>query len=388
MKVLHAFNRHRGGGGSDNACDATIRMSREAGLEVSCFERDSRDIVGVRGKLTAFISGIYARQALSEFALQLDRERPDIVHTHELYPLISPWVLALCARRGIPVVHACYDFRMTCPIATHSRAGKVCTDCLDRSEVAAVLHNCRGNLAESAAYALRNGVARSAGLFKRHVSRFVVLTEFSRRWLVTNAGIDPQRIAVNAPAVEAAAAPADPAAGDYIAFAGRLVPEKGADLLVEVARKLRLPVRLAGNVSGYSAIRSGDPVTCHLTPTRADLVAFYRGARMLVVPSLWFETFALVAAEAMGQGIPVIASRIGALQETVQDGVTGVLVPPGDAAALAEAVALLWNDPQLAQNLGRAGHRRVVTEFSSRQHVARLIAIYESVLAEHRRLAA
>jgi glycosyltransferase involved in cell wall biosynthesis len=296
-------------------------------------------------------------------------------------------VHAVCAERGIPVVQACYDFRLTCPIATHARAGRVCTDCADGSELSAVVHNCRGNIVESAAYALRSGIARIANL-QRHVSRFIVLTEFSRDWLQARCGIEAQRIAINPPAVEAAQTPADPAAGTYIGFAGRLVPEKGAELLVEVSRGLRLPLKIAANQTSFDAVRPGDPIECVLTPERSDLIDFYRGARMLVVPSLWFETFALVAAEAMGQGIPVIASRTGALQDTVRDGETGLLFELGEAHSLAGAIATLWKDDVLVRRLGAAAARRVKTEFTPERHIQRLVAIYEDVLRQPRRLAA
>lgn len=389
MKILHVFNRHRGGGGADNACDATIRLLQAAGLDVACFERDSRSLdAALRGKAAAFVSGIYARDAVRDFAAALTVEQPDVVHTHELYPLISPWILRVCGERNIPVVHACYDFRLTCPIATHVRNGRICTDCLHRGEVAAVINDCRDNLAESAAYALRNRVARGAQLFQRNVSRFIVLTEFSRGWLARNAGIDPQRIVVNAPAVEAAADPVDPASGEYIAYAGRFVPEKGVDVLVAASRSLGLPVKLAGNQPDYPGLLPTDTIRCELTPARDDLLRFYRGARMLVVPSLWFETFALVAAEAMGQGVPVVASRIGALQDTVQDGRTGLLFTPGDADDLAAVITRLWNDPALTRELGARAYRRVASEFSGAGHVRGLVDIYETAVGEQRRKAA
>jgi glycosyltransferase involved in cell wall biosynthesis len=388
MKILHVFNRHRNGGGADNACDATIRLSREAGIDVSCFERDSTTIAGLRAKAGAFASGIYARRTLQEFAAELERSRPDIVHAHELYPLISPWVLAVCAERGIPVVQACYDFRLSCPIATHARGGRVCTDCIDGNELAAVVHNCRGNVVESTAYALRNSVARIAGLHQRHVRRFIVLTEFSRDWLEARCRIEPERIAINPPAVESAEMPADPTSGTYIGFAGRLVPEKGAELLVEVSRRLGVPLKIAANQASFDAVRPGDPVECMLTPRRSDLIDFYRGARMVVVPSLWFETFALVAAEAMGQGIPVVASRIGALQDTVRDGATGLLFEPGDAGSLMAAIERLWNDNALTRQMGAASARRVKAEFTPDRHIERLVAIYEDVLREPRKRAA
>jgi glycosyltransferase involved in cell wall biosynthesis len=382
VKVLHVFNRHRGGGGSDNAWDETIRRSRDHGIAVHSFERSSRDLPqGIAGKARAFGAGLYAPEAIAAFDRTLAELRPDIVHTHELYPLISPWIIRRARAAGVPVVHSCYDFRLTCPVATHYREGRVCTDCLDHGPHRAAIRNCRDNRAESLAFAARAVVARRARLFDG-VTRFIVLSDFSRTWFVGQAGIARDRIDVNGCAIDLPETAVDPAAGGYVAFAGRFVPEKGVEGLIEAARIARLPLRLAGMAAHHPAIRDGDDIACVETPTRATLMDFYRGAKMLVVPSLWFETFAIVAAEAMAHGIPVIASDIGALADTVQRDRTGLLVPPGDSGALAAAMTRLWNDDDLCRTLGSAGRRRVATEFSAERHMARLLATYRDALAD------
>jgi glycosyltransferase involved in cell wall biosynthesis len=382
VKILHVYNRHRGGGGSDNAWDETIRRSIEAGIEVHSFERDSRDLPdGFGGKARAFAAGLYAPTAIAAFDRTLAEVRPDIVHTHELYPLISPWIIRRARAAGVPVVHSCYDFRLTCPVATHYRDGGVCTDCLDHGPHRAAIRNCRDNPAESIAFAARAIVADRAQLFAG-VTRFVVLSAFSRGWLAQHAGIARDRIDINGCAIDLPETAVDPAAGGYVAFAGRFVPEKGVECLIAAARIAGLPLRLAGMAAHHPAIRDGDDIACVETPTRAALIDFYRGARMLVAPSLWFETFAIVAAEAMAHGVPVVASDIGALADTVQRDRTGLLVPPGDDRALAAAMTRLWHDDDLCRTLGAAGRQRVATDFSASQHMARLFETYRRALAE------
>lgn len=377
MRVLHVYNRHRGGGGSDNAWDATIRLSREQGFDVQTFERDSRSLPpGLGGRVSAFCSGLYAPEAVRGFARALEEFRPDLVHAHELYPLISPWILPACSRRGIPAVLTCYDYRLTCPVATHFHKGRVCEACKGGREYQAVLRNCRDNYAESLAYGLRNASARAFGLFRRHVSQFIVLTDFSRRWLRDEVGIEDARITVNACSIPLPATAADPAAGGYIAYAGRFVEEKGVELLIEAARRTGLPVKLAGNAPTHPALRAGDPVECVLTRSPEELAAFYRGARMLVVPSIWYETFGIVAAEAMSHGIPVIASRFGALQDTVRDGVSGLLFEMRSVEDLCEKITMLWHDADLCRALGAGGREQVRTRFNRELHFRRLTDAY------------
>ena len=382
MRVLHILNNHRHGGGSDNSWAETIRLSRASGIDIEIFSRTSKDLSSsLRDKARAALSGVYAPNTIREAADTVTRFRPDLVHTHELYPLISPWVIRRVARMGVPVVHTVDDYRLTCPVATHFQHGTICHRCAGGREYWAVLNNCRDNRAESVAYAVRNAVARRFDLYRGYVSEFITQTEFGRQWLVRDVNVDPGRITVNACAVEVSPTPADPGQGNYIGYAGRFVAEKGVEMLVEAARRTGLPLRLAGNAATHPAIRPGDPVECVLTPTRESLMQFYRGARFLVAPSLWYETFGLVAAEAMAQGVPVLVSRIGALQNVLVDNVTGLLFEPGSVDDLSAQMSRLWNAPDLCRQLGLAARAHVRNEFSGEAHMRCLTAAYERALS-------
>ena len=384
MRVLHTYNIHRSFGGSDSTTAATIAVLRARGIEVEEFVRDSRDLpANLAGKFTAFAGGLYAREAVREFAEVLRRRRPDVVHVQELYPLISPWILPCCTRAGIPVILNCNDYRLSCPIATHYTRGAACYRCAGGREYWCVLRNCRASLSESLAYALRNASARHFGLFSRHVHRFVVHSEYQRDFLTARAGIEPGRVVLNYCAI--ALPPksvADPAQGGYVGFAGRFAREKGVEVMVEACRLAGLPMRFAGDAPRHPAVRPDDDASFVMTRSPAELAEFYRGARVIVVPSLWSETFGIVPAEAMSHGIPVVASRIGALQETVRDGETGLLAEPGNAADFAEKIGRIWTDPGLARRLGRNARRRVESEFSHQAHFDRLARVYAQAIAQ------
>lgn len=381
MKVLHVFNRHRSGGGSDNAWDATIALSRSRGIDVCTFERDSRDLPdNLAGKAIAFANGIYPPGALRAFERCLAEQRPDIVHTHELYPLISPFILEIARRHGLPVVHSVYDYRITCPVATHFDGQGLCTACLDGSALAAVRRNCRGNLAESTAFALRHSIASNRAIYRRCVTRFIVLTPFSGEWLTRHAGIDPAAIQVNECAIPVAGEPVDPARSQRAGFAGRLVTEKGAEVFGEAARMAGMEAVIAVPAGTIDASARIAGAAIMATSSREELISFYRSCRFLVVPSLWFETFAIVAAEAMAQGVPVLASDIGALRDTVTEAEAGLHFPMGDAAALAKLMIRLRDDDDLTRELGSGARQRVQQVFNPEAHFQRLLSAYDSAL--------
>lgn len=378
MRVLYAYNQHRGGGGSNNATMATVNAVAAAGMEVEVFTRSSRELpVNFMGRLRAGTSAFHSPESLDAFRRQLDAFRPDVVHAYELFPLVSPRIPAECARRGIPVVMSTDDFRLTCPVRTHLRDGRVCTECLGEKEYRAILHNCRGSLAESFVLSAYATMVRKRGLFTDHVTTFIAPSDFTRRWLVDNARIPEARISVLAPVVESPPEAADPGEGSYVGFAGRIVPEKGIRTFVQAARITGLPFRLSRHESYFAAPELSEDLETVVTSDRAGLDAFYRGARTMVLPSLWFETFGLAAAEAMSHGVPVVGSRNGAILELIEDGVDGLLFAAGDAQDLADKVTRLWSDPALCRRMGAAA-RAKASRWRRARHIETLTRIYES----------
>lgn len=381
MKILHAYNQHRGGGGADNAARATIEVSRRHGWEVEVFTRSSEDLPrNLLGRLEAGVSAVYAPTSVRRFAALLDSFKPDVVHVHEVFPLVSPWILPLCTRRGVPVVMTCVDYRMTCPIVTHLYEGQVCTRCTGGREHWAVLRNCRNNLTESFTVAFYNTLIRRLRLYTKHVTCFIAPSEFTRDWLIEHADIEPDRITVVSPVVDIPAHKADPRAGSYVAFAGRFTPEKGIATLLEAARLCRLPFRLSRNEMNPATVPLTPDVEVVVTRGKEDLAAFYQGTRVFVFPSIWFETFGLVGAEAMSHGIPAVVSRLGALSHLVEDGVDGLLYEPGNPQDLSEKILQLWDDPELCAQLGSAARQKAIALWSPERHFASLQAVYQSVL--------
>jgi glycosyltransferase involved in cell wall biosynthesis len=376
--MVHNF--HRFGGGSDDSVRASTEGLRAAGHEVKEFTRDSRSISGPVRKIAAVGSALYSPTAVHDFRGVLKGFRPDVVHVHELYPLISPGVLSVASSEHVPTVMTCHDYRSTCPIATHYRDGRVCTACLDSSEAMCVRYNCRDSRLESAAFALRSFAVRASSAIPKNVTLYVTATEFAKNWLTARLNLSPSRFDVVPYPIPSLPTPVDSSNGQYAAFAGRFVVEKGISTLLDAAKISGLPVRLAGDSSTMPDLVSTDGVTLVGQLGSNALRDFYRQARFLVVPSTWFETFGIVAGEAMGIGLPVVASRIGALAEVVDDGRTGLHFAAGDPVDLSEKMLTLWNDPDRCRELGRAGWDKVRAVYSADSHIRGLATTYQRAI--------
>lgn len=386
MKVLQVYNQYRSlHGGEENVVRMTMTLLEERGHDVDLMLRSSRGLDRqFQGKARAFFSGIYSRSAYREMAALLKTDSPDVVHAHNLYPLISPSVLLAARRAGVPVVLSTHNYHLTCPTTHHLRRGRVCELCSGGNVHWCILKNCRGSLFESTAYAARSWVGQTYGLYRRNVTRFVVLTEFGKSKLVA-AGYNSKNIQVLPNMVELDCPQADCSRGSYVAFSGRMSVEKGLDTLLKAAADLpEIPFRLAGDGPLLDELKAKAPENVQFAGrlSATEMTEFYRNARFLVVPSKWYEGCPLVVSEAMSHGLPIIASRIGGLPELIDEGSTGSLFEPGDHETLTRLVRELWNASDRCVEWGKTGRAKAEREYGKDAYYTRLIGIYSDAI-EH-----
>ncbi|MGF1634554.1 MAG: glycosyltransferase [Phycisphaerae bacterium] len=380
MRVLNVHNYHIGHGGMEVLHESLTRLLRARGHAVQELVRHNEAIDTPLKKLVAVGSGVYSPSAKRDTAEAIRTFRPDVAHLFNLYPQLSVSVIDACHCAGVPVVLHVQDYKLTCPTAQHLRDGQPCHACLGGREYNAARYNCRGSRAMSTAYAVRNAAVRLSRRVHERVSRFITPTRFVRD-LTVNAGYPADRMEVipnffDLPDADACTPPT--AQGGYVAYVGRISPEKGLDVLLEAARISGLPVKIAGDPSAMPQLAAQASPSVQFVGKlgRGEVGPFLNGARFLVVPSVWYEAFGIVAAEAMARLRPVIASDIGGLPEVVQHERTGLLVPPNDAAALAAAMCRLWDDTPLNHRLAEAARIDAQARFTTDAFYERLIPAY------------
>lgn len=380
MRVLQIYNQYRSlFGGEETVVLNIAELVTKNGGEARLALRSSRGLdESFQGRFKACFSGIYNPFSFREIGGILEEFAPDVVHVHNLNPLYSPSVLVGLKRAGVPVVMTVHNHFHTCPTADHLHDGVVCERCVGGREYWCVLQNCRGNIFESAAYASRSFIARVLHLYTENISLVIALNEFAKSRL-SMAGFDAARTVVIPNMVDIPALRADPSRGRYAVFSGRMCVEKGVYSLVSAAsRAPEVEVRLLGSGAILDDLmRNASPNVKFLGQLDYQRVQEeLRGARFLVFPSIWFEGCPLALLEAMANGLPVIAARIGGIPELVEDGVTGLLFEPGNEKELAQKMTELWDDPERCSKMGTQARRKARRNHSETTYWERLRAAY------------
>jgi glycosyltransferase involved in cell wall biosynthesis len=358
------------------------------GLDVHRFSRSSEEIETTRlGKITAFFSGIHNPFSRRSFGRFLREKRPDVVHIHNLYPLISPSILPECTAQNIPVVMTVHNFRLACPNGLLLSHDEICHRCLGGREYWCVLRNCENSIFKSTGYALRTAAARVLRRYYDHVNHFICLSVFQRDLLIKE-GLPADRATVLPNPVSISSGMLrENESGGYVAYVGRFSPEKDILTLIESARRLGdLQFKFAGSYYRMPEVIKQKPDNCEFMGQLDSeaLAQFYRDARMVVFATRCYEGFPTVLLEAMSHGLPVVCSRIGGLPEIVEDGKTGLLYEPGNAGELADRILMLWSDSALCQKLGEAGRQKVREGYAAESLLDRLLGIYEKVIKERK----
>jgi glycosyltransferase involved in cell wall biosynthesis len=383
MRVLQIYNRYRSGGsGETTVVNNTIRVLEKNGHEVRLMDRDSAEISSPSDKLLSAITGVYSFSAERDLNSLVRDWRPDVVHAHNLYPLLTPSVLRACTALQIPVVMTVHNYGLTCPIQTHVRNGVTCTECVDEGDHRCVVHNCRGNLPESIAYAGRHGFEKTLGLFRRNVTFFLPVSAFVDSTL-RGAKISASQTRIMPNGVTMPTVCATPGEGKFALFVGRFIEEKGIIPLLEAAKSVpNISFRFYGDGPLLETMRDVASANVSIMPwvTREALESVYREARCVVVPSLWNDPCPMSAIEALGYGLPVLAARVGGLPTLIENDVSGLLVAPGSSLELSASLTRLFGEAGLAERLGKFARQAAEACFSENVYYKNLISVYQEAI--------
>jgi glycosyltransferase involved in cell wall biosynthesis len=339
-----------------------------------------RDGEGLTASVRKGLKAVYSFEARRKLGRLIDRSTPDVCHAHNVYHHLSPSILSLVHRRGIPLVMTLHDLKLACPAYSMLSHDGVCERCRDGRLYQVVKHRCmKGSLALSALVMLESYLHRMLGSYLRNVDRFLVPSRFYISKLV-EWGYPAERFEYVPNFVAADSFEARYAPGTRFVYFGRLSREKGIATLIRAAAAAKVGVDVIGTGPAEPELRAvavGHDVRFLGFMTGAKLNAAVASARAVVVPSEWYENAPLSVLEGAALGKPLIVARIGGLPELVVDDASGWSFESRSVEELAarlRRVAELPDDEVAA--VGMAARRRIEDEFSPQRYLERIRSVY------------
>ncbi|GAB1363917.1 glycosyltransferase family 4 protein [Rhodobacter sp.] len=404
MKILLAHNNYTVSGGAEVFYHEVARILRANGHEVAQFSaaEDGLSDPGTEGfpkvadyrgggllaRVASLPSIIYNRAAKAAMARRIAEFRPDIIHAFAIYVKLTPSILEAAREAGVPVALSCNDYKHICPNYKLFHHGRICEECKGGRFRNALKNRCsHGSFAWSGASMIEAYAHEAMDIWRRNVSVFLFASRFMARKTEEFWGEGRVRIDFLRNPFDAAKYILPPQKGDYLFYFGRLIDEKGVDVLLDAAALVPdIPVVIVGDGPDrdkLAARAEGLPNVRMVGPAWGDdLNHWLSGARAVVVPSLWHENFPYVILQAFAAAKPVIGSDRGGIPELVTAGNHGRIYPANDVAALASAMGDMWSqsDKEIAA-MGQEAQDYVRTEFTDAAIYRELERIYSDLLA-------
>ncbi len=394
MKILLLHNRYQHSGGEDVVVEQERAMLAGRGHDVRLLAANNDAIQGMIMRLRTATEAFYSLSSKRRLEAELQNFEPDVVHAHNLFPVLSPSVLYACAQRNVPVVQTLHNYRLLCPAAALFRDGSVCEQCLGRRFAwPGVWHGCyRGSRMGTLVVATLLAFHRVLGTSDKTVARYITLSEFARRKL-GKGGLPAFKLLVKPNFLDPDPGPGQ-GEGGYVLFVGRLSPEKGIEILLRAWRLggAGLPLKIVGSGPMEEQCREAahqNQLIEYLGSKPPDEVyALMGSAQALVVPSLCYEGHPRTIVEAFSKATPVVASRLGSVEELVEHGRTGLHFTAGDSDALAERINWLAAHDAEAKRMRIEARREYETKYTADRNYLLLIEAYQQAIAEYPRPAA
>jgi glycosyltransferase involved in cell wall biosynthesis len=404
MKILMANKFFYPKGGSESIFFDTSRLLQSKGHQVVHFSMDHPDNVdspyspffvsrldfgesgGLGRQMKAAGRILYSLEAKRKFEALLRKERPDIVHLHNIYHQISPSILHVCQEYNVPAVMTLHDYKLVCPVYTLFTKGRVCIRCVPGRFFWCLLKKCNRS-------SFWRSLVSATEMYFHHkflrvydgVDTFISPSEFLRGQLERAGYSDRVAFIPNFIPVEEIE-PSYTWDDETIVYFGRLSPEKGLHILLDALAGLDVKCMIIGDgpqkaeLIKQARMQNLTNVDFIGHMPRRELMRRVKKSLFVVLPSLWFENSPRSIFEAFAHGKIVLGARIGGIPELVQDFQTGLTFNPGDSSDLREKIEYLLHNKGKIVGMGKQARKIVEDRFDPEAHYLKLRGVYGKAL--------
>ena len=379
--MCHNYYQNRGG--EDEVFEVESELLRDHGHQVVqyCVHNDS---IKQGSRLVAGLGAVWNQISYNRIKALIKKEKPDLVHFYNTFPLLSPSVYYAVKASGLPLVQSLHNYRLLCLNATFYRDGSACEDCLGKKlSFPGIRHACyRDSQLQSAsvasmqlAHRLLKSWDKKVDLFLLGSTRFA-LDKFVQGGFSEDAFMLKPNFVLPDPGV-------GQGKGGYVLFVGRLDETKGIGDLLNAwqSKQLSIPLKIVGGGPLASVVKKSAQQLEHVEwlgrKSLSEVYGLMKDAQFLVFPSRWYEAMPRTIIDSLAVGTPVCAADIGVMQDLIDEGRSGLLFTPGDAEDLAEKVQYLFERPQLNEKMRGYARQSYLENFTAERNYDLIMQAYQ-----------
>jgi len=392
MRILIAHNRYQQSGGEDAVAMSEVQLLKERGHDVEYYEKSNAEYnnTSTINRIKQLSQIKWSKKSYRDFRATIRAFRPNIVHFHNIFFVLTPSVYQACYDEGVPVVHSLHNFRLLCSNGLFLRNNQVCEECQEKKSLwRGVRYGCYKNSKIITMVVVRMlDYHWKKGTWSTLVDSYIMATEFGRQKYIA-AGIPAEKIFIKPhffPVHPTKKVKRD----EYALFVGRISEEKGSEILIKAWKKISdLPLKIIGdgvgwqNLKQYAIEENINNVEFLGFVSSEECHSYLRGAKFLILPSICYENFPRIVAEAYASGVPILASHLGGMPEFVKDKETGLLFEAGDPDDLAVKVKELINNEDELSRMRKNIEHRYEQKYSPDVNYEILMDIYQATIKKY-----
>lgn len=393
MKILAIHNFHRKGSasGDDQVFRSETDLLESHGHHVVKYSvcNDEFDNLGIAGKIASTLGMLWSFKNYRCVKDIIKKEKPDVVHIHTFFPLLSPSVLYAAKKNGCKIVATLHDTRFICPCATSLRGTELCNKCGDGHYFRMCRYKCfKGSRLQSFLVAIIFKYHRIRKTFYKQIDKYICLNENQMK-LLKEIGFEPKKMIKKYNFVFDANSDLKKQKLSglperYAVFYGRIGEEKGIRVLTNVWEQLSdIPLVVMGSgplEDDFKSWAEEHENVYFLGYTQHDkCMSIVKESEFVVFPSIWYEGCSMVEIETESLGKPLIATELGFSVEAIENGYNGFKVKLGDVQGFVKKIRYLWENPDLCKSMGQNARRDYESKYMPEDNYKQLIDIYESI---------
>jgi glycosyltransferase involved in cell wall biosynthesis len=392
--IVHNYYGSSAPSGENIVVDEEFNLLKRNEHNVDIYSSHSDNILntGIIGKLIGGISTIYNPVSAYKLSRYVDKYKPDIVHVHNTFPLISNSIFSAIAAKTT-VVLTLHNYRLICPAAIPLRNGRVCTLCIDsKNPFYSLKYRCyKNSIITTLPLALNVYKNHKFGTWSKYVHAFIAFTEFQKN-ILANGGLPKDKIMIKPNFYSGNPEYLDlENRKNQIVYVGRLSEEKGVGSLIKAWKILgtnapKLIIVGEGPLfADYKelSINTNIEFTGKLPPKLAHEII--KNSKLLILPSECFEGFPMVIREAFAYGTPVAVSDIGPLPSIVKHGQNGVVFKTSDISAIVNVIKNTFYDNISLRNMSIGARKSFDELYNEKTNHKILLNIYETAINNKKR---